>query len=194
MCLKPQVHFFFFLFLFSSFLDYTNNYLQTVDTYGHHHHCSTRKRRSSRGSRWHISSLWYDFFSLYYLFFFFFYTQHILLNHRNVYCIYVGKHVMSRSKKEKNHPNMEGICYLNLFHLVSGALESLLKPNHSLQCLYLLKFVLVYYSIWWSEALLWKPPFFFSQPAAGLTNQALVWDSWAGTPLSSCSAASASSS
>ena len=62
MCLKPQVLFFFLLFLISSFLNYTNNYLQTVDTYGHHHHCSTRKHRSSRGSRWHVLSLWYIFF------------------------------------------------------------------------------------------------------------------------------------
>ena len=45
MCLKPQVHFSFFLFLFSSFLDYTNDYLETVDMYSHHHHCSTRKQQ-----------------------------------------------------------------------------------------------------------------------------------------------------
>ena len=43
MHLKPR-----YVFLFSSFLDYTNNYLQTVDTYGHHHHCSTRKQRQQQ--------------------------------------------------------------------------------------------------------------------------------------------------
>ena len=48
-----------------------------------------------------------------------------------------------------------------LFHLVSGALESLLKPNQLLYYLYILKYVLVY-SIWWSEALLWRIPFFFT--------------------------------
>ena len=83
---------------------------------------------------------------------------------------------------------MEGICYLNLFkfHPVSGALESLLKPNHSLYYLYILKYVLVY-PIWWSEALLWRPPFFFFsfffQPAAGLTNQVPIRVSRASTPL-----------
>ena len=59
----------------------------------------------------------------------------------------------------------------------------LLKPNHSLYYLYILKYVLLY-SIWRSEALLWRLPFFFfSQPAAGLTNWVLVQDSQAGTPL-----------
>ena len=115
-----------------------------------------------------------------YLLFYFIY-EHILLNRRNVDCIYVGRHVISRSKKNKSPKyGMDILC-----HPVSGALESLLKSNHSLYYLYILKYVLVY-SIWWSEALLWRPPFYFifSQPAARLTNQVLVWDSQASTPLS----------
>ena len=40
MCLKPR-----YIFLFPSFLDYTNNYLQTVDMYSHYHHCSTREQQ-----------------------------------------------------------------------------------------------------------------------------------------------------
>jgi hypothetical protein len=86
----------------------------------------------------------------------------------------------------KKNLNMEEICYFTLvlskFHLVSGVLESFLKPNHSIYYLYILQYVIMY-QIWWSEALLWRPPFFFSQPAAGLTNQVPVWNSWASTPL-----------
>ena len=101
------------------------------------------------------------------------------MNHRNVNCIYVCRHVISRSKKNKSPKYGRDI----LCHPVSGALEYFLKSNHSLYYLYTIKYILVY-SIWWSEALLWRPPFFFfSQPAAGLTNQVLVQDSQAGTPL-----------
>ena len=89
--------------------------------------------------------------------------------------------LISRSKKKKTPKYGRDM----LFHPVSDALESLLKPNWSLYYLYLLKYVLVY-SIWWSEAPLWRPPFFFfSQPVAGLTNQVPVQDSQASTPLGS---------
>ena len=69
MHLKPQVHFFFFLFLFSSFLDYTNNYLQMVDMYSHHHHCSTRKQQQQGLEMAHLKPLVQFFFSIIFSFF-----------------------------------------------------------------------------------------------------------------------------
>src|ERR1700733_15002567 len=66
------------------------------------------------------------------------------------------------------------ICYFTCFIVPLGA-----KPLPTLSV-----HVLVY-SIWWSEALLWRYPFFSHwQPAAGLTNRVLVRDSHqAGTSL-----------
>ena len=43
--------------------------------------------------------------------------------------------------------------------------------------------IFLMYLILHSEALFQRCLFFFSQPVAGLTNQVLVWNSWAGAPL-----------
>ena len=137
---------------------------------------------SSRGLRWCILSLWYNFFSLLSFFLFLLYVySHLtcfplylslvfattvylltLLFYLRVHsiesqkCIYVSRHIISRSKKNKSPKYGRDI----LCHPVSGDLEYFLKSNHSLYYLYIIKYVLVY-SIWWSEALLWRPPFFF---------------------------------
>ena len=75
---EAQVQFFFFFHL-----DYTNDFLQTVDTYGHHHHwssyCSARKQQARDGPDGASQAPGMVF--LIYLFKFYFFSSSLLFAH-----------------------------------------------------------------------------------------------------------------
>ena len=90
---------------------------------------------------------------------------------------------MMQEKKVQMWKDLQGmfLFFFFFFHLLSAFRGFHGAVPVSIASVDLIIFLM--YSILCSEALLQRCVFFFWQPVAGLTNQVLVQDSWAGAPL-----------